>query len=244
MTETSTQGQSPGEKAPGWYPDRASPNLQKYWDGGTWIAQRRWMGAQWVNEPLTPAGMPGAGPGAVPGMAGAYPGFGSRPPGAGSTQRQPVRTGQAVTGAGIVLLISCILIIVGSFTTWFTISLASLNVSVSGTDSGVSFLIGVNGWITFAGALLLFILFCMTVVSGEPIFRTLAVLVAVATAGFAVYDLVRISQKISQVPNGQFGPVQLGHAFSTNASVGWGLIVVVIGAAGALLGAVFHARNA
>ena len=53
---------------------RMSPNLQKYWDGSGWIAQRRWIAGQWVSEP--PPGAPVAA-GAVPGAT--YPGFATRP---------------------------------------------------------------------------------------------------------------------------------------------------------------------
>ena len=36
-------------KAPGWYPDRASPNDQSYWDGQNWTARRRWnSGKGWL----------------------------------------------------------------------------------------------------------------------------------------------------------------------------------------------------
>src|ERR1700684_1808085 len=36
-------------KSPGWYPDRASPNDQSYWDGQNWTARRRWTSGQgWI----------------------------------------------------------------------------------------------------------------------------------------------------------------------------------------------------
>jgi hypothetical protein len=217
------------------------PNLQKYWDGSGWIAQRRWMGGKWTNEPVSVPGMP-ATPGA--GAAGQYSGFSSQPMG-GAPARSftPV---SKVTAGTIGLLISSILLVVGSFTPWITVSVASLSVSISGTDSGISDLIGVNGWITFAGAILLFILVCMSVISNEQMFRSFALIIAVVVTGFAVYDLVRIVQKLSQVSPvhpGIGGPSAL-NALAPDINVGWGLIVLVIGALGALVCAIGEARKA
>jgi len=243
------QDRASGEKEPGWYPDRVAPNVQKYWDGTGWIAQRRWLAGQWVSEPVP--GMPTV-PGATTATAtgananananaAAYPGFGPRPYAA-----SPMGHGQqqTVTFGTIGLLISGVMLIVGSFTPWVTVSIASLSISASGTNSGISDLIGVNGWITFAGGVLVLVSVLMAAVSGDAVFRTLTLLTAVVVTGFAVYDLVRILQKISQQspahPTFNGAPIT---ALQASASVGWGLIVVVIGAVGALLCAVGQARS-
>ena len=39
-------GTEASPKAPGWYPDRASPSDQSYWDGQNWTAKRRWTSGQ------------------------------------------------------------------------------------------------------------------------------------------------------------------------------------------------------
>jgi hypothetical protein len=36
-------------KEPGWYPDRINPNVQNYWDGHGWSAQRRWEAGRWSD---------------------------------------------------------------------------------------------------------------------------------------------------------------------------------------------------
>jgi hypothetical protein len=241
----SMQDRASGKKEPGWYPDRIAPNVQKYWDGTGWIAQRRWLAGQWASEPVP--GMPtGAGTGAATAAspAGAYPGFGgsrsyAAPPLGGS--QQPT---SAVSLGTVGLLISSVLVIVGSFTPWITISFAGLSISASGTDSGISDAIGVNGWITFSGGVLLLVFVCMAAVSADAVFRTLALMTAVVVTGFAVYDLVRIAQKVSQVSPGHptFNGTPIT-AFQASAGVGWGLIVVVIGALGALLCAVGETRR-
>ena len=237
VTDMSMQDRASGQKEPGWYPDAVAPNVQKYWDGTGWIAQRRWLAGQWVSEPVpgTPT-LPGAAAGAAAaaaagagGTAGAYPGFGSRPyarPPGGRSQ-----TTSTVTFGTIGLLISSVMLIVGSLTPWITVSFAGLSISASGTDSGISSLIGVNGWITFSGGILLLVFVCMAVISADAVFRGLALVVVLVVTGFAAYDLVRIVQKISQVSPGRstFNGAPI-NALQANASVGWGLIVVAIGA--------------
>ena len=243
VTNTFTENQSSEGMEPGWHPDRLSPNVQKYWDGNGWIAQRRWINRQWVNEPPPGAPAPLAG---VAGSVGPVPGFGSSPYAPAGPARTHSTTRQSTSSislGSLGALLCSILLVVGSLAPWLTFSLVSLHFSVSGTDSGISLLVGINGWITFAGGVLLFILFCMMAVSDEPLFRTVTLLVAVVTAGFAFYDLVRIVQKISQVPSGVTGPVPVVRTVGLNAGVGWGLIVVAIGALGALVCAIGAARN-
>jgi hypothetical protein len=133
-------------------------------------------------------------------------------------------------------MLCSLLLILGSFTPWITVSFAGHSTSAAGTDSGISALIGVNGWITFSAGILLFILVCMVVVSAEPLFRSVALVVALAAAGFAVYDLVRILQKISEAASSSSSGI--GLALQTDNLVGWGLIVTVIGGVGALICAV------
>jgi hypothetical protein len=215
------------DRAPGWHPDHINPNLQRYWDGSEWTAVRRWVAGKWLDEaPPVPAHT-----GAMPtGSANPYAAAPARP------RVSTAHTGRPTTiiTAGVAGLLVCsILLVLGSFTPWLSISIAGHGTSVSGTDSGISQLIGVNGWITFSAGILLFILTCMIVVSGEPLFRSVALVIALAAAGFAIYDLVRMLQKISQAASSS--STGLGAAFHTDNDIGWGLIVVVIGGIGAFL---------
>jgi hypothetical protein len=139
------------------------------------------------------------------------------------------------------LMICSLLLILGSFTPWMTIGFGNTTTSVAGTDSAISDLIGVNGWITFSAGILLFILVCMLVISAEPLFRSVALVVALAAAGFAVYDLVRMIQKIMRASSASSSGV--GAVFRTDNHVGWGLIVAVVGGVGALVFALSE-RNA
>jgi hypothetical protein len=216
-------------KSPGWEPDHINPNLQRYWDGSAWTATRRWVGGRWIDEPAPVADASAGSSGPAP--MNQYPYVRLPPP--LSASAVPTRHAGAVRPAIGGLLICSILLILGAFTPWLTISLAGHSTSVGGTDPGISQLIGVNGWVTFSAGILLFVLACMIVVSGEPLFRSVALLVGVGAAGFAIYDLVRILQKISQAASASSSP--LNAVLQTKNYVGWGLIVTVVGACGALL---------
>ncbi len=229
MMEGPGSSRTPTDKDPGWYPDRINPNLQKYWDGEAWTASRRWVAGQWLDAAAAPAAPTSGPPGPIPGYSLApAPAYGSTTPRAAP---------RASVTAGVAGLMFCsLLLILGSFTPWLTIGFGNTTTSVAGTDSSISDLIGVNGWITFSAGIVLFILVCMLVISAEPLFRSVALVVALAAAGFAVYDLVRIIQKISQAASSSSSG--LGAAFRTDNHVGWGLIVAVVGGVGALVCAV------
>ncbi len=232
------------DKRPDWYPDRINPNVQSYWDGTAWTSQRRWVNGTWIDETPPAAVIPGAASitdstytpaRSFAPSAPTAPGSRPLPPYSAAytqTNRRPVVM-SPVTGGMAGLLFCSLLLILGSLTPWISVSLGSLSTSISGTDSGISALIGVNGWITFAAGIVLFILVCMSVISDEPIFRSAAFVVALACAGFAAYDLIRILQKISEQPGG------FGHA-----NIAWGLIVTVIAAIGSLIAATNDTRRA
>ena len=229
MAETSGASRAARDKVAGWEPDHVNPNLQRYWDGSAWTATRRWVAGQWIDESAPVAHASTSSSGAAPTNQNQY----VRLPPPASASAVHTRHAAAVRPAVGGLLICSILLILGAFTPWLTISLAGHSTSVGGTDPGISQLIGVNGWITFSAGILLFVLACMIVVSREPLFQSVALLVALGTAGFAIYDLVRMLQKISQASSASSNP--LNAALQTKNYVGWGLIVTVVGACGALL---------
>ena len=123
---------------------------------------------------------------------------------------------------GVFLLLVCgIAVMYGSVGEWIHISgsvgIANFHVSYNGIDPGISTLIGVNGWVTFIGGILLVIFACFEMTSEEQLLGVFTTLIAAATAVFAIYDMFRIVQKISQVPA----------SVSADVSVGWGLICVL-----------------
>jgi len=131
---------------------------------------------------------------------------------------------------GLLLLLSCgIGLMYGSVGEWIhvsgSLSVVDFHVSINGIDPTVSTLIGVNGWVTFIGGILLVIFACFEMTSEEALLSILTTIIAFVTAIFAIYDMFRMVQKISQVPS----------AVSADVSVGWGLICVLAAAVVALL---------
>jgi hypothetical protein len=133
------------------------------------------------------------------------------------------------------VLVCSVIIIIGSLTPWVSISLAGHAFgSANGTDSSISDLIGINGWLTFAAGLILFLLVGFTAFTGERVFRLSTLGLALVTAGLAIYCLVRILQKISNVPTPLSSHIPNG-SFGIDVSVAYGLIILLIGALGAVL---------
>jgi hypothetical protein len=202
-------------KAPGWYPDRASPNDQSYWDGQTWTAKRRWTGNGWIVVGDAPEEMAGD-----PSVSGPAPRLSANPylPGGAVRSRS---TGFTLNLGVLVLLVCGVALMYGSVGEWVHVSgslgIANFHVSVNGIDPTVSTLITVNGWVTFIGGVLLVVFACFEMTSEEVQLSILTTVIAAVTAIFAIYDMFRIVQKISQVPS----------TLGADVSVGWGLICVL-----------------
>jgi hypothetical protein len=222
-------GQGAGPKAPGWYPTRANPSDQTYWDGQDWTARRRWTtGKGWVVVGDAPEEATTGAP-LSPDRQRA-----SANPYAPVASAKNTATGLTLSIGDTLLLVCGIALMYGSIGTWIHIStnlgIANFSASYNGIDAGISNLISVNGWVTFIGGILLVIFACFQMTSNEVQVAVFTTLVAAATAVFAIYDMFRIVQKISGVPA----------AVSPDISVGWGLICVLSAAVLAVLIAIVN----
>ena len=47
-------------RVPGWCPDLSNPNVQRYWDGTRWSAQRVWAMRGWQESSLSVKDLEGA----------------------------------------------------------------------------------------------------------------------------------------------------------------------------------------
>jgi hypothetical protein len=214
-----------GPKAPGWYPTRANPSDQTYWDGENWTARRRWTtGKGWVEAGEVPAGAA-----SVAAPPPARPRLSGNPYAPVSTFAKPTATGVTFSLGVFVLLVCGIALMYGSVGSWVHVSgnfgVANFHASINGTDPGISTLIGVDGWVTFIGGVLLVVFACFAMTSEELQIAIFTAIIAAATSVFAIYDMFRIVQKISQVPA----------SAGANVSVGWGLICVLSAAVLAML---------
>ncbi len=211
------------ERQPGWYALGSNPNEQSYWDGERWSGVRRWTsGMGWVEggpgsprAPAAAASRLSANPYVTP----------PAPPSPVADRSLPATFSLAV----LLLMVSGIALMVGSVSTWIhvngSLGIADFRVSVNGIDQAITNLIGVNGWITFIGGVVLLVFGGLAISSEETLLAVLATLVSLVVLVFAIYDVFRVVQKISQLPSD----------VNPSVSVGWGLICTLSAAALAML---------
>jgi hypothetical protein len=214
----------PTPKSPGWYPTRTNPNDQTYWDGQDWSARRRWTaGKGWVVVGDAPAGSESDSAPPQPSSRA------SANPYAPVSVARPKGTGFSFNLGVLLLWICGIALMYGSVGSWVhvtgSVGIADFHVSINGTDPGIATLIHVNGWITFIGGILLIIFACFEMTSDELTLSVFTTVVSAVITIFAVYDMFRIVQKISNVSTSS----------GSNLSIGWGLICVLSAAVFATL---------
>ena len=206
---------------PGWYPSGENPNEQAYWDGQTWTAKRRWTVSGWVEE-----GAPAAA--AASGAGAAAPRLSANPYSPAGYSK-PKTTPATVSVGLLLIMVSGIALMYGSVGSWIrltgSVGIAGLHLNVNGTDPGISQLIGVNGWVTFIAGIVLLVFAGLSLTTDDTVLAVLTALVAGATLVFAIYDMVRVIQKIQQVTT----------SAGSSISVGWGLIAVLSAAVLAML---------
>jgi hypothetical protein len=229
-------------KEPGWYPVRANPNEQTYWDGTDWTGRRRWSaGTGWTE----------VGADAVVTTAAPAAGFSGPRLSANPYAPHPATSAQAAPSApgvtlGILLLVATsVAMMVGSVGTWISSSSslggtslfrgtagAPLTVSstVSGVADGISNLVGVNGYITLIAAAVVLVFAGLMAVSDDWSVRLIGCLAALASLGLSIYAVVRLAQKLNQL--------HAPHGVSVN--VGWGVILTLGAAVGATLIGLFE----
>lgn len=204
-------------KDPGWYPTGANPNERAYWDGQAWTATRHWTVTGWVEEGVAP----------TPDRETAPPRYSANPYVPPTHSRR--RAAPATFNLGVLLLmVSGVALMYGSVGTWVKVSgsgFADFHISINGTDPSISTLIGVNGWVTFIGGIVLLVFAGLALASEDRFIGLLTTVVAFVTLVFAIYDMFRIVQKITQTT----API------GSSVSIGWGLICVLSGAVLAML---------
>jgi hypothetical protein len=177
---------------PGWYPMGTNPNDQSYWDGRTWTGRRHWTVNGWREEgEATPAA-------AATATTRRRSGNPYAPPAARAT------SSPASLNIGLLLIIiSGIALMFGSVGSWIHASgsagILTFHGSVIGTDPGISQLIGVNGYVTFIAGIVLLVFGGLALTNDDGLLAVLTFVVSIATLVFAVYDMYRIVQKISNV---------------------------------------------
>lgn len=222
--DTPSVGSNP--KEPGWYPSRMNPNDQTYWDGQRWSGARHWAtGRGWLEGDAASRGDAPSGPGAPRLSANPY---------AQAAAVAPARSARSVAPATLSLgvlttVVAGIALMYGSVGTWVqvngSVGAIHFHASLNGIDQGISTLIGINGYVTFIGGIVVLVLGGLALSSEERLLVILTTVVTLAVAVFAIYDTFRIVQKIENLPT----------AVVPHVNVGWGLICVLSAAVLAIL---------
>jgi hypothetical protein len=224
-------------KEPGWYPVRANPNEQTYWDGSDWTRRRVWNAGTGWAEVGGDAALSGAGSARL--SANPYAPHPATPVAA------TVRTQPGVTIGLFLLAVSAIGIMFGSVTTWISSSSSLSSGSVfggititasgtaSGVDPGISTLIGINGYVTLIAGVVVLVFAGLMMVSEETSVRLVACLFSLVALGLSIFAIVRLVQKLNAAH-----PL---HGVSLD--VGWGIILVLGAAVLATLLTLFEATQ-
>ena len=232
LADSRQPGGATAPKEPGWYPVRANPNEQTYWNGTDWTGRRRWSaGTGWTE--IGPYAV--ATTAVAPSMAGPRLSANPYAPQPTPTTTTASRPATGVTLGVFLMVCAAVAMMVGSVTTWISSSTSlsgtslfgtttgagiSVSSAVSGVTDGVSSLIGLNGYITLIAAAVVLVFAGLISVSDDVSVRLMGFLFAVVSLGLSTFAVVRLAQKLNQThtPHG----VTLG--------IGWGL-VLTLGAA-------------
>jgi hypothetical protein len=215
---TSRGDASASDKDPGWYSVGTNPNEQSYWDGRQWSGARHWVaGTGWMEGSGASAGNAPGGP--VTPRLNANPYAQS----AVAAPTRPARTVAPTTfSLGVLLtVVSGIALMYGSVSTWIqvngSVGAVHFSASLNGIDHGITTLIGINGYLTFIGGIVVLVLGGLALSSEERLLVILTTVVTLAVLVIAIYDTFRTVQKIQALPANVLPHV----------NVGWGLICVL-----------------
>ena len=233
LAENRQSGGSTPPKEPGWYPVRANPNEQTYWDGTDWTGRRRWSaGTGWTE--VGPEALASSG---APAVASAGPRLSANPYAPHPATAAPaVRSAAPGVTIGVLLLVAAsVAMMVGSVTTWISSSTSfggtslfggtggagqTVSTALSGVQDGISGLIGINGYMTLIAAAVVLVFAGLMAVSDDWSVRLIGLVFALASLGLSIYAVVRLAQKVNHAhaPHG------------VTVSVGWG-VILTLGAA-------------
>jgi hypothetical protein len=136
---------------------------------------------------------------------------------------RPARTVAPTTfSLGVLLtVVSGIALMYGSVSTWIqvngSVGAVHFSASLNGIDHGITTLIGINGYLTFIGGIVVLVLGGLALSSEERLLVILTTVVTLAVLVIAIYDTFRTVQKIQALPANVLPHV----------NVGWGLICVL-----------------
>jgi hypothetical protein len=206
----------------GWYGDPSRRHESRYWDGVRWTDQVA-SGGVTASDPVPGRDSP------IAGASGADSNLtrGERQSAQRQAQPQGLWPASRSTGA-VVLLIGGALLILGALLPWATASIGFIKVSAAGTDGDgvITLLIGVGvlvvGWVALKPR-------------PHQVVVILGLLAGVAAGGISIYDIANVSSHVNSAQ---------ARSSLVHASVGLGLWLTALAAAGVFAGAIMKAKEA
>jgi hypothetical protein len=145
------------------------------------------------------------------------------------------RSGTGTKASHISLLVAGALTIVGSVTTWVSVTLFGHTISIGGTDPGISNALTISGWFTVALGIVMVVLAALLMVSSKATLRALAVTTSGLTLGFSTYYVVRVVQELSKAHAAAARFSAFGRSLPVSEHIGWGLVLLLIAAVSAVI---------
>ncbi len=147
----------------------------------------------------------------------------------GTKKATPLPSPASFNLAVLVTMVAGVALMYGSVGTWVHVAanlgIVNFHVSINGLDQQVSTLIGINGYVTFIGGIVLLVFGGLAMESEQTLLVTLTTIVSLAVLIVAIYDMFRIVQKIEALPA----------SVNPSVNVGWGLICVLSAATLAMI---------
>ncbi|HEX6393932.1 MAG TPA: hypothetical protein VFZ97_10850 [Acidimicrobiales bacterium] len=141
-----------------------------------------------------------------------------------------------ITASRVVLLLTGVLLIVGSVSPWISVSLFGNTVSVDGTDRAISNAITMNGWITVALGIVMILVGTLMMTSSQTVLQLLALSVSAMALAFTTYFVVRVVQELSRADAATARFSLVGRSVPVHEHIAWGLILLLVAAVVGVIG--------
>jgi Protein of unknown function (DUF2510) len=204
----------------GWYDDPSRRHEYRYWDGRRWTDRVANNGITSIDSvPRRQSPIAGSSePGSVP----------TRSERQSAQRRAPAHSASGGRSAGaIVVLAGGAVLILGALLPWATASIGFVSVSKAGTsgDGVITLIIGLGvlaiGWVALARR-------------RHQAAVVLGIIAGVIAGGVAIYDIANVSSAVNRAQT---------RSSLVHASVGIGLWVTALAAAGVIAGSIMKAKE-
>ena len=141
-----------------------------------------------------------------------------------------------IKASRVVLLLTGVLLIIGSVTPWVSVSLFGHTVIIDGTDRAISNATTINGWITVALGIVMILVSSLMMTSSQTVLQLLALSVSAIALCFATYFVARVVQELSRADAAAARSSLVGRSVPVHEHIAWGLILLLVAAVVGVIG--------